>query len=327
MKDRFDREINYMRISVTDRCNLRCRYCMPEGGIETIPMEQILTYEEIARVCRIGAMLGIRKIRLTGGEPLVRKDLPKLVSMIRGIPEIESIQMTTNGILLSDCLEILKESGLDGVNISLDTIDRELFQRITGTDALPEVLDSIQAALDAGLRVKINTVLLPRDFFEDQIVEWRDMLSLAKNFPADLRFIELMPIGEGKQYYHVTGEEVLASLQKCYPDMREDGTVHGSGPAVYYRIPGFSGSVGLIRAIHGKFCSGCNRIRLSAAGKLKPCLCYAETFDLQRVIRNGGSDDEIRKEMERAVRAKPRGHCFEALQKISEEQRMVSIGG
>ena len=183
MKDRFDREINYMRISVTDRCNLRCRYCMPEGGIETIPMEQILTYEEIARVCRIGAMLGIRKIRLTGGEPLVRKDLPKLVSMIRGIPEIESIQMTTNGILLSDCLEILKESGLDGVNISLDTIDRELFQRITGTDALPEVLDSIQAALDAGLRVKINTVLLPRDFLSPPDLKQPDCFAQSRPCP------------------------------------------------------------------------------------------------------------------------------------------------
>lgn len=327
MRDSFDREIDYMRISVTDRCNLRCRYCMPAEGIQTIPMPELLTYEEITRVCRIGVELGIRKIRLTGGEPLVRAQVPDLVAMIRSIPGIESVTMTTNGILLGKYLPELTDSGLDGVNISLDTLNRELFQKITRFDALPEVMENIRAALDAGLKVKVNTVLLPRDFFEDCVVDWREMLSLAEKLPVDLRFIELMPIGEGKQYYHVTGEEVLSSLQRMFPGLQDDHTVHGSGPAVYYQIPGFAGSVGLILAMHGKFCHNCNRIRLSATGKVKPCLCYAETYDLQQALRNGGSDEEIRKMLETAVYAKPAAHCFDTLKNVSEEHRMVSIGG
>ena len=175
--------------------------------------------------------------------------------------------------------------------------------------------------------MKVNTVLLPRDFFDDAVVDWREMLALAKELPVDLRFIELMPIGEGKQYYHVTGEEVLSSLREMYPALQDDHTVHGSGPAVYYRIPGFAGSVGLILAMHGKFCHECNRIRLSATGKIKPCLCYAETFNLQPVIRGGGSDAQIREIMKKAIYAKPAAHCFETLQDVSEEHRMVSIGG
>ena len=327
MRDSFDREIDYMRISVTDRCNLRCRYCMPEGGIRTIPMPELLTYEEIARVCQIGVGLGIRKIRLTGGEPLVRSELPKLIAMISRIPGIERVSMTTNGILLPKYLPELTAAGLHGVNISLDTLNRDMFCRITRVDALQKVLDSIRAALDAGLKVKVNTVLLPRDFFDDAVVDWREMLALAKELPVDLRFIELMPIGEGKQYYHVTGEEVLSSLREMYPALQDDHTVHGSGPAVYYRIPGFAGSVGLILAMHGKFCHECNRIRLSATGKIKPCLCYAETFNLQPVIRGGGSDAQIREIMKKAIYAKPAAHCFETLQDVSEEHRMVSIGG
>lgn len=327
MRDSFDREIDYIRISVTDRCNLRCRYCMPAEGIQTIPMSEILTYEEIARVCRTGVKLGIRKIRLTGGEPLARAQVPKLVSMLGSIPGIESITMTTNGILLGKYLSELKDSGLAGVNISLDTMNRELFQKITRSDALPEVMKNIQAALDAGLKVKVNTVLLPRDFFEDCVADWREMLSLAERFPIDLRFIELMPIGEGKQYYHVTGEEVLSSLRSMFPGMQKDSAVHGSGPATYYRIPGFAGSVGLILAMHGKFCHNCNRIRLSATGQIKPCLCYAETYDLRKVLRSGGSDEEIRKTLEKAVFAKPAAHCFDLLKNVSEEHRMVSIGG
>lgn len=327
MKDSFEREIDYMRISVTDRCNLRCRYCMPESGVSAIPMSELLTYEEIARVCQVGADLGIKKIRLTGGEPLVRAQLPKLVGMIRKISGIESVTMTTNGIALKECLPELIENGLTGVNISLDTLDEKLFKDITRFDCLQKVLDSIQASLDAGLKVKVNAVLLPRDFFPDKVIDWREMLPLARELPVDLRFIELMPIGEGKQYYHVTGEEVLDTLRELYPAIQDDKTVHGSGPAVYYNIPGFAGSVGLILAMHGKFCHNCNRIRLSATGRIKPCLCYAETYDLQKVLREGGSDDRVRKILQEAIYAKPAAHCFDVLKDISEEQRMVSIGG
>lgn len=326
MEDNFGRKIDYMRISVTDRCNLRCKYCMPEGGVSTIPMSELLSYEEIARVCQVAADLGIKKVRLTGGEPLVRLEVEKLVSMIHRIPGIESITMTTNGILLKEHLKELTDSGLNGVNISLDTLDPETFKYITGQDALGKVMDSIHASLEAGICVKVNTVLLPGEFYLEKDKTWMSMLPLAKELPVDLRFIELMPIGEGKAFYQLTGDEVLSILKKKYPGLHEDKTIHGSGPAVYYQIPGFAGSIGLIQAMHGKFCHNCNRIRISATGKVKPCLCYADSYDVQQVLRQG-TEDDLRKVLEKAILAKPPSHCFEDLKDISEEQKMVSIGG
>lgn len=326
MKDGFGRNIDYLRISVTDRCNLRCKYCMPEGGVQSLPMSELLTYEEVTEVCKIASDLGIRKIRLTGGEPLVRLELPKLVRMIRTIPGIESIAMTTNGILLKDCLDELVDSGLDGVNISLDTLDRDTFRHITGQDAFDKVMTGIQESLDAGLRVKVNTVLLPHQFYLHEGDSWKSMLPLARELPVDLRFIELMPIGEGKQFYQITGEEVLGELRKEYPSVADDHTVHGSGPAVYYKIQGFAGTIGLIQAMHGKFCYHCNRIRLSATGRIKPCLCYSDTYDIQYLVRERRLE-EIKKTMEKAILAKPAAHCFEELSQISENHKMVSIGG
>lgn len=327
MRDHLGREIDYMRISVTDRCNLRCRYCMPEEGIRLFPMSEVLTYEEIARVCRIGAGLGIRKIRLTGGEPLARAHLAELVKMIRRIPEIEQISMTTNGILLKEHLPELLDAGLDGVNISLDTLDEKSYEKITGFPLLSRALEGLEDALDAGIRVRVNTVLLPRDFFPDLADGWREMLSLARKYPADLRFIELMPVGEAKKFGEADGELVKQELKKMFPGMQPDETVHGNGPAVYYRIPGFAGTVGLILAVHEKFCQNCNRIRLSATGKIKPCLCYAETTDLRRMLRDGSDDRQIREVLKQTVWKKPASHCFDHPQEVTEEQRMSSIGG
>lgn len=326
MKDSFGRTIDYMRISVTDRCNLRCRYCMPEGGIDHIPMKELLSYEEITRVCQEAAKLGIRKIRLTGGEPLVRWEIEKLVGMLRQIPGIESVSMTTNGITLKEHLPKLVEQGLTGVNISLDTLNPDTFAHITRFDQFDSVMDSIHAALDAGLKVKVNTVLLPKEFFPDWKESWTSMLELARELPLDLRFIELMPIGEGKQYSYITGEDVLETLQEKYPDLQPDFSVHGSGPAVYYKIPGFAGGVGLIRAMHGKFCHNCNRIRMSATGKIKPCLCYADTYDIRPALKTG-SDEDVSRILQQSIQAKPSAHCFDNLAIISENQRMVSIGG
>lgn len=327
MRDHLGREIDYMRISVTDRCNLRCRYCMPEEGIRLFPMSEVLTYEEIARVCRISAGLGIRKIRLTGGEPLARAHLAKLVRMIRRIPDIRQITMTTNGILLKERLPELLDAGLDGVNISLDTLDEELYEKITGFPLLSRAMEGMYAALDSGIQVKINTVLLPENFFPGYASDWKEMLSLARELPVDLRFIELMPIGEAGSFGQVNGEQVKQELRRMYPDLQQDGTVHGNGPAVYYRIPGFAGTVGMILAVHEKFCQDCNRIRLSATGKIKPCLCYAETTDLRCMLRDGSSDGRIREVLERAVWRKPAAHCFDHPQEISEKHRMSSIGG
>ena len=334
MQDQFGRKIDYMRISVTDRCNLRCRYCMPEGGIDSLPMSDMLTFEEIVEVCKIAADFGITKIRLTGGEPLVRLELTKLVRMIREVPQIKKINLTTNGILLDRYLDELVDGGLDGLNISLDTLDPDAFAKTTGFDKLEQVLSGIQHSMEAGLSVKVNAVLLPDQFFVQngadvsswQNPNWYSMLSLPKNHPIDLRFIELMPIGEGQQFDVMSSELLLAEMKKRFPDMEADHSIHGNGPAHYYKIPGFQGSIGLIEALHGKFCDACNRVRLTATGKVKPCLCYATTYDIREPLRNGDME-RVRDVMEMAIWKKPKEHCFEELAEISEEHKMVSIGG
>lgn len=337
MQDQFGRKIDYMRISVTDRCNLRCRYCMPEGGIDNLPMTDMLTYEEIVEVCKMAADLGITKIRLTGGEPLVRLELPKLVKMIRTIPQIKKINLTTNGVLLDRHLDALVDAGLDGLNISLDTLDRKAYARTTGRDELENVLLGIRHSLEAGLSVKINAVLLADSFFADLSKEdskimtfkdpnWYSMFSLPKHHPVDLRFIELMPIGEGQQYEYFSAEVLLNEMKRRFPGLEEDHAIHGNGPAHYYKIPGFQGSIGVIEALHGKFCDACNRVRLTATGKVKPCLCYATTYDIREPLRNGDLD-RVREVMEMAIWKKPKEHCFEELAEISEEHKMVSIGG
>ncbi len=337
MQDQFGRKIDYMRISVTDRCNLRCRYCMPEGGIDNLPMAEMLSFEEIVEVCKIAADLGITKIRLTGGEPLVRMEVPKLVKMIREIPQIKKINLTTNGVLLDRYLDPLVNAGLDGLNISLDTLDREAYARTTGRDELERVLSGIQRSLDAGLSVKVNAVLLADSFFAEpsqgtgKIVSYREpnwysLLALPKLHPVDLRFIELMPIGEGQQFEYFSAEVLLDEMKRRFPGIEEDHAIHGNGPAHYYKIPGFKGSIGVIEALHGKFCDACNRVRLTATGKIKPCLCYATTYDIKEPLRNGDMD-RVRELMEMAIWKKPKEHCFEELAEISEEHKMVSIGG
>ncbi len=280
MKDSLNREINYMRISVTDRCNLRCVYCMPHG-ISTIPMEDILSYEEIARVCRQAVTLGITRFKITGGEPLARLGCPALVRMIRRIPGVEQVTMTTNGVLLGKYLEELTAAGLDAVNISLDTTDRCLYEQITGSDCLNQVSSSIEAACKSGLKVKINTVL-QQGLNADS---WRDLLQLAKQYGRDVRFIELMPVGQGKFGAPISNINLFHDIEKEFGPLTPDKGIHGNGPAVYYRLPGFSGSVGFISPIHGKFCSSCNRIRMTSTGKIKPCLSYGSAFDVRAALR------------------------------------------
>ena len=325
MLDQYGRNIDYMRISITDRCNLRCRYCMPEG-IRKVPMEKILTYEQITEICEAGVSLGITKFKITGGEPLVRLGCPDLVGMIRGIPGAEQITMTTNGMLLAEMLPALMKNGLDAVNISLDTLKPEVFRYITGKDALPAVLAGIHAAAGSGLKVKINVVL--QQGVNDG--EWEDLLLLAKDLPVDVRFIEMMPIGYGKGCPEVSNDVILGKIRQKYPGTAEDQSVHGNGPARYVRIPGFRGGAGFISAIHGQFCASCNRIRLTSQGRLKPCLCYGDTVDLMDVFRM--QDQEKRRSLleERitgAIRMKPEAHCFAHLRDVTERGNMVQIGG
>lgn len=328
MKDSFGRTIDYMRISITDRCNLRCRYCMPDG-VEWLPMEDILTYEEILRVCRAGTQLGIRHIKITGGEPLVRKGCCGLIKSIREIPGIEAVTITTNGILLNRYLPELKEAGVDGINVSLDTVDSRRYQEITGFDGLEQVLDGVQNAAAAGLKVKINAVSLAGDKPVDGAYCWEPVADLARNMPVDVRFIEMMPIGYGKQFETVDHEELKRQMKQVYPGMEPDSRSHGYGPAVYYRIPGFMGGIGLISAIHGKFCSDCNRIRLTSTGYMKTCLCYEDGVDLRGVLRGTapGTDGQLVEIMRTEIGRKPIAHCFEEPERITEGHNMISIGG
>lgn len=320
MRDLYGRKIEYMRVSVTDRCNLRCRYCMP-NGIACVPMTEILTFEEITEVCSAAAELGIKYIRLTGGEPLVRRGCEKLVKMIKNIDGIEKVSITTNGILLNDKLDELIDAGMDGVNISLDTLDNEKFRLITGFYGLEKVLSAIDESYNRGLNVKINTVLL-----SENINEYRNIIMFAKDRSIAVRFIEMMPIGEGIKYSSLDCNDILNLIKKIYPDITPSKQSLGAGPAVYYDIPGFEGKIGFINAVHGKFCNTCNRVRLTSKGYLKSCLCYDVGTDLKKVMRCGNKSS-LKAEMERAILNKPKEHCFDKMADITEKNKMSAIGG
>ena len=323
MLDRYGRVINYLRISVTDRCNLRCCYCMPEG-VQDVGMKNILTFEEIWEIVRTGVSLGITHIRITGGEPLVRKGCVNLIRGIREIPGVETITMTTNGVLLGNYAKQLKEAGVDGVNISLDTLDPEEFFKITGKRELQEVLAGIRAAKTAGLPVRLNAV-------NRKELDPIPLVRYAQEENLPLRFIEMMPVGYGKKYVGRSNEELRETLEavcgnaECMTN-REELSRMGSGPAVYYQFSDLKVLVGFISAIHGKFCDTCNRVRLTAEGYLKLCLCYDEGEDLRRVLREGEKEN-LRTIMEQTIFRKPAAHCFEHPDEMTETHEMVKIGG
>lgn len=323
MLDRYGRVINYLRISVTDHCNLRCCYCMPEG-VQDVGMKNILTFEEIWEIVRTGVSLGITHIRITGGEPLVRKGCVDLIRGIREIPGVETITMTTNGVLLGNYGKQLKEAGVDGVNISLDTLDPEEFYKITGKRELQEVLAGIRAVKTAGLPVKLNAV-------NRKELDPIPLVRYAQEENLPLRFIEIMPVGYGKKYVGRSNEELRETLEavcgkaECMTN-REELSRMGSGPAVYYQFSDLKVPVGFISAIHGKFCDTCNRVRLTAEGYLKLCLCYDEGEDLRRVLREGEKEN-LRTIMEQTIFRKPAAHCFEHPAEMTERHEMVKIGG
>lgn len=320
MIDPFGRKIEYMRVSVTDRCDLRCRYCMPKG-INRLPSADILTFEEIAEVCAAAASLGIKYIRLTGGEPLARLGIEKLAAMIKNIDGIERLTMTTNGVTLERKLPELIAAGLDGVNISLDTLDRDMYKSITGFDCLEAVLKSIDAACEMGIKVKINAVVL-----KETLGGVMDIVSLARDRNIDVRFIEMMPIGEGAAFESISCDRVMEIIKDSYPNIKSTETSDGRGPARYYHIDGFAGNIGFIDAVHNSFCKSCNRIRLTSTGFLKPCLCYGDGVDLRDKFRNGSSA-EVKAAIEKAVAMKPEGHCFADKGSVSERRDMFRIGG
>lgn len=302
MKDSYGRSIDYMRVSVTDKCNLRCRYCMSDN---TKKDSHILSYDEIINICTEAAALGISSIKITGGEPLVREGVTDLIKSLKSIKGIESVTLTTNGVLLEKYAEDIYRAGTDSVNISIDTLDRETYKSITGCDCLNNVLKGIDKLYAYGIPLRINTVLLKG------INDNADILRLAKDRSIDVRFIEMMPIGEGKGFEPVLNSGIIKG---------EKLAEKGNGPAVYYAFEGYKGRVGLISPISAKFCESCNRIRLTSNGFLKGCLCYDEGVDLR-------NEKSIKAAIERVIKSKPKEHCFENRNKITEKKDMNEIGG
>ena len=325
MKDQYGRQINYMRVSVTDRCNLRCIYCMPEEGVDQVSHQDILTYAEITRIVNAAAAAGITRIKLTGGEPLVRKNLAGLAGDIKALPGIEEVTVTTNGVLLKEQLEDLVAAGVSAVNISLDTLDPGMYAQIARRDALASAVEGLEAAIACpGLKVKVNCVLLP-GINESQ---WIKIAELAKDRPVDVRFIEMMPVGLGKKFQTGFQEEVLKRLRSAFGREQTASGHFGNGPAKYVQFEGFAGKIGFISALSHKFCSECNRIRLTAEGFLKPCLQYAAGEDLRKLVRGEVSEEELIQAVERAIYYKPACHHFEEKDSLDFEQKdMFEIGG
>lgn len=327
MRDQFNREINYARISVTDRCNLRCRYCMPANGVSKLPHGEILRFEEIFRVAETLACLGIRKIRLTGGEPLLRRNLPNLIRALKSLPGIEIVTLTTNGVLLERLAPALIASGLDGINVSLDTLDAKSFEEITRRGIFAEVRRGIQFLLDAGFsNVKLNCVPL-RGVNEDNIVS---LAALAKDRDLKIRFIELMPFGCASRsgFVGMTSAEVISTLESVYGALiPHAGEKILQGPAKYFSIKNFVGQIGFIDALEHKFCGSCNRIRLTAEGFLKACLCYDSGADLKKILRSGASDEELLAVVRETIYNKPLEHSFEKNSLLRDARQMYQIGG
>ena len=324
MVDQYGRTIDYMRISITDRCNLRCIYCMPEEGIECIPHNEILTYEEILRLVRAAAANGISKIKITGGEPLVRKNAAELIRQIKQVEGIREVTLTTNGVLFAEQGADLVAAGLDGVNFSLDTQDASNFRRITRVNAYRQVLASVDYALQLGIKTKINCVpLQPYDY-----ADLTELAGFARKYPIDVRFIELMPIGLGLQYEPVKSEFVLGQLTREYGEPKVSPVIHGNGPARYYDFPGFKGSIGFISPISNIFCGNCNRIRLTASGTLKLCLCNNRSLELKPLLRGGISDEQLSEVIRNAIYDKPLEHHLGGPDDdTTETKKMVQIGG
>jgi len=322
MIDRWGRKIEYLRISVTDRCNFRCIYCMPEEGVAPLRHDDILRFEEMLVIVEAAAELGINKIRVTGGEPLVRKGITGFIKALRVIPGIEDISMTTNGSLLEKHAEKLKEAGLDRVNISLDSLNREKFYDMTRGGNLEDVLRGIDSAIAAGLvPVKINCVVT-KGFNEDEIL---DFVETTKRKPVHVRFIELMPLGEGNRIE--SGFVSNEKLKQLIKDELIPVKVKGNGPAKYFKIRGALGSIGFISPMSGHICSKCNRIRLTADGKLKPCLESETEYDIRGLIRSGADKQKTKSFIRRVILSKPREHRMYTTYHRHTKRNMSQIGG
>jgi len=325
LSDSFQRPINYLRISVTDRCNLRCIYCMPSDGIYLLPHQDILTYEEIYTIVKAAAELGINKVRITGGEPLVRSGVPKLIEMLAHIDAIDDISLTTNGTLLGRYAAELKSAGLRRVNISLDTLKQDKFKFITRTtNNLDDVLEGIEVAKSVGLNpVKLNMVVMS-GVNDDELL---DFAAKTVNEGWHVRFIEFMPVTSQSTitspFLSVSDMrkrlEQLGELEPCLPSV-------GNGPAKYFRLPQAKGTIGFITPVSEHFCFHCNRLRLTADGKLRPCLLSEDEIDLKQPLRNGISLAGLKLLIEEAVAKKPLQHHL-AEGHVPKDRPFCQVGG
>ena len=313
MKDNFGRDINYLRISLTDNCNLRCIYCTPEKLSQK--KEEKLLFEDIAKIIKVAKEIGIKKIRLTGGEPLLRKDLFQIINEIKK-SGIDEIYITTNGILLEEKIKNLKEAGLIGVNISLDTLDEDIFNKITRGGEIKKVINGIKKSLSLGLKVKINSVII-KEINEDSIYQLAD---LTKKYNLDVRYIELMPIGEGKKYQGLNNNEILKKLKDRY-DLEEYFEINGV--TEYYKLKDSKGRIGFISPINNCFCKECNKIRITSSGEIKRCLNEEGRINLKNIK----SENEIKFLLENEIKNKPEKHLFGEKKELIEKKNMNEIGG
>ena len=326
MQDPFGRTIDYLRLSVTDRCNLRCRYCMPQDGVPCLGHNEILRYEELVRVAAAACRLGVRKIRITGGEPLVRRGIAKLVAELVSLPEQPEIVLTTNGLLLAEQAAALKSAGLSRVNISLDTLRPDRFRSMTRSEGLEKVLAGIEAAEQVGLRpIKLNVIPL-KDFNEDELL---DFARLTLGHDWEVRFIEFMPISADLDYVSSDGVAMADVEQRLHSLGELEQLPHqgGAGPARMYRLKGAPGLIGLIPSVSGHFCAECNRLRVTADGRVRGCLFDNCEIDLKQVLRSDGDDAALESLLAEAVCSKPEKHRIGTGGFRSPSRRMQGIGG
>ena len=333
MEDRYGHRISYLRVSITDRCNERCNYCMPRELQEWLPRDEILSYEETLRLIRIAADLGVTKVRVTGGEPLTRRNVVDFVRDIPKIPRMMSLGISTNGTLLTretapgqTMAAALREAGVQSLNISLDTLDRYLYSQITGRDLHARVLEGIEAAIAAGFdQIKLNTVLM-RGRNEDQLIP---LIEFAGSHNLILRFIEMMPVSttevlSDENFLPVA--EAKRAIERHYGTLIPETSFRTNGPATYYQIPGREQRIGFIGAMTNlHFCESCNKLRLTCDGKLRPCLGSYLEFDVMRPLRAGASDDELRQFFIDVVDRKPEQHDFR--NNYQPDRKMIAIGG
>lgn len=327
MKDSFDRTIDYVRIAVTDRCNLRCFYCMPAAGIPYEPREHLLSYEEITRLLRVLGELGFRKVRFTGGEPFLRKDFIKLLESTASLGMYSSIHITSNGTLLQRHLPRLRELGITRINLSIDSLDRERFQKITRRDDFEKVMATFYELIEQGFQVKLNSVIMSGINTQDII----PLSELAGKYPVEVRFIEEMPFNGGyKQNIDMySARQILADLKSAYPDLEKIPGKHGDTADVF-KVPGYQGSIGVIAAFSRTFCNTCNRLRIASKGEIKTCLYDGGVFNIRDYMRSGVSDEALAEKFRELIRLKPRDGFAAERSRADQEaslKSMSEIGG